>query len=420
MKIATTKAAVILGATLMIGSAQAQTTLIDNTTRNGSFEVFTGTGSPNALTPDVTDWTSWFSSDQGSYEGTPSHGLRSFFLDVGSGAINMTGHTIAVGDVITWGSKHTNTPNTKTGLVFDNGSSISWVSKPGSDATSTAVESVSGSYTVLVTDTDIIGSELGFGIENFGAWGTTDEVTLMVGSTTLIDNTTRNGSFEVYTGTESPNAILHPDVTDWTRWLGADAQGSCACYPTDGSRSFFLDAGSGAINMTGHTIAVGDLITWGSEHTYAPSTKTGLVFDNGSAISWFAKTGSDATSTAVESVSGSYTVLVTDTDIIGSELGFGIECSGQWGNTDEVFLSVTPVSTLPVPAITDIEVDAQTGEVTLTARVKPNTVHAFERSGDLTGWIEITDDVTTTTGEVELRYIPAAGVGRECYRLREF
>jgi hypothetical protein len=260
MKIATTKAAVILGATLMIGSAQAQTTLIDNTTRNGSFEVFTGTGSPNALTPDVTDWTSWFSSDQGSYEGTPSHGLRSFFLDVGSGAINMTGHTIAVGDVITWGSKHTNTPNTKTGLVFDNGSSISWVSKPGSDATSTAVESVSGSYTVLVTDTDII----------------------------------------------------------------------------------------------------------------------------------------------------------------GSELGFGIECSGQWGNTDEVFLSVTPVSTLPVPAITDIEVDAQTGEVTLTARVKPNTVHAFERSGDLTGWIEITDDVTTTTGEVELRYIPAAGVGRECYRLREF
>jgi len=64
-------------------------------------------------------------------------------------------------------------------------------------------------------------------------------------------------------------------------------------------------------------------------------------------------------------------------------------------------------------------VDPETGELAFSAEIRPNTDYKFQRSRDLTAWIEINDDTSSPTGSVELMFTPAAGVGREFYRLTE-
>jgi hypothetical protein len=63
--------------------------------------------------------------------------------------------------------------------------------------------------------------------------------------------------------------------------------------------------------------------------------------------------------------------------------------------------------------------DPETGELALSAEIKPNTDYFFERSSALGAWTEISDDISTPTGEVDLMYTPRVGVLREFYRLRE-
>lgn len=76
-------------------------------------------------------------------------------------------------------------------------------------------------------------------------------------------------------------------------------------------------------------------------------------------------------------------------------------------------------SALPVPAITDLEVNSQTGEVTISARVKPNTGYFLYSSPDLENWLNISDDIFSATDSATFTYIPAGDSEKLFFYLEE-
>lgn len=69
--------------------------------------------------------------------------------------------------------------------------------------------------------------------------------------------------------------------------------------------------------------------------------------------------------------------------------------------------------------ITSIQSDQETGELTLTANVAPNTSYFLESSSDLQTWVEAEDGISSDTNTATFTFTPAPGTERQFYRLSE-
>ncbi len=178
----------------------------------------------------------------------------------------------------------------------------------------------------------------------------------------LIDPTTRNGSFELIGGIFKATKAKHwdtspqGDVDNWTHWSGPsnDSGTETALNHTDGLRIGFLQQGNRVHNLTGHTIAVGDLIEFSWDHVNTNvSHKGGLVFEDSGTVLFFspgAATIIVPLTSNSQKYSGSYTVLAEDTSLIGKQLGFGLQAIRAYPQIDNVRLQVT--TSVPEPSST--------------------------------------------------------------------
>ncbi len=180
----------------------------------------------------------------------------------------------------------------------------------------------------------------------------------------LIDATTRNGSFELTGGVFKTTKAAHwdtsaqGDVDNWTHWTGSsnDSGTEVTQTATDGNRIAFLQQGNRVHNLTGHTIAVGDLIEFSWDHVNTNvSHKGGLVFEDSGTVLFFspgAATINVPGTSNSQKHSGSYTVLAEDTALIGKQLGFGLQANQAYPQVDDVRLQVTTSSSVPEPSST--------------------------------------------------------------------
>jgi hypothetical protein len=168
----------------------------------------------------------------------------------------------------------------------------------------------------------------------------------------LIDSDTRNGSFELLGGAtgnttdKATNWDTDPDgdVDNWTYWAGASSDSGTDYNSGFGERIAFLQETNQVYNLTGHTIAVGDVIDY-SWFLFSNDREIqgGLVYYDGETVSFFSQTDATETSSTAGTISGSYTVTAADTDLIGNELGFGFLANGSYPGVDDVTLQVTAI-----------------------------------------------------------------------------
>lgn len=179
----------------------------------------------------------------------------------------------------------------------------------------------------------------------------------------LIDNTTRNGSFE--SGPSAKTMFTSGAIPDWTNWTEVDAEdddtgtdlaGSGAYTGLDGTRIAWLQPGAAILNMTAHVIQAGDVIDYSVWNVLAGRTgdaEISLVWDNAGTRT--AIPGTEVVFGETSQGVGQFTVQAGDA-WIGSILGVGIvNLSGNnYPELDQVALSVDSIIIKPSDPVMDL------------------------------------------------------------------
>jgi len=141
-------------------------------------------------------------------------------------------------------------------------------------------------------------------------------------TTTLIDSTTRNGSFEADGRAEKPKGPLTA-ATDWDVWTarGKDGGWIDSDHPTDGASSASLDEGVAVYNLTAHTIHVGDRIIWSYDKIRYGDRRLSscLVYDDNGTVTMIDAT--EITQDRPDTYGNAYTV--PPGGWVGKKLGIG-------------------------------------------------------------------------------------------------
>lgn len=169
---------------------------------------------------------------------------------------------------------------------------------------------------------------------------------------TLIDSTTRNGSFETpASGKVSFSAKTVPFWSNWTIMDTADDDTGVESVPKDdpnrlnvhGSRVAFIQAGGAIVNMTDHIISVGDVIHYSvynvrSHGGWTAPAKLSLVWDRAGVMTQL--NGTEISVAVHTKGTGQYTVKAGDA-CVGHQLGIGISNTMPgWPEVDQVKLSI--------------------------------------------------------------------------------
>ena len=173
----------------------------------------------------------------------------------------------------------------------------------------------------------------------------------VLASTTLIDATTNNGSFELADGIVNTTKIKEwdttPDVDNWTEWTGVSgAMGDSGVEMTgnasDGDMVSFLQPNNATYNLTSHVAQVGDVFLFSWDHVLRNSLHTvGLVWDDGGTITSIAAS-EISSDTAGTSNSNSFTVQAGD-PWIGSTIGLGlVNNNSNYPEVDNFVLTLIP------------------------------------------------------------------------------
>ena len=169
---------------LLTGSASAATILIDDTTRNGSFED-PNSGTVNFITGTITDWSNWSEIDTADNDtGTYTNGERVAYIQPGGAIRNITGHIIAVGDVINYGfTDHQGSRGDATmELVYDLGAGGGVVAITGTGLVGDGNvndQVYTNSFTVQAGEA-WVGGLLGVGLSTSESYPEVDHITLSV------------------------------------------------------------------------------------------------------------------------------------------------------------------------------------------------------------------------------------------------
>lgn len=206
------------------------------------------------------------------------------------------------------------------------------------------------------------------------AWDSLSNAATNPPSVTLIDATTRNGSFELLgapPGAVSAAKATHwdtdpdGDVTYWTLFPGVTAFNDSgteinAGLATHGTKLAFLQNGNAAYNLTSHVIQAGDVFTFLWDARNAAAHNVSLVYDNGGILTALG-TAVASTSTGLDKT-GTYTVLAGD-PCIGKTVGIKLASTGFFPNLDNVRLTVAPS---PTPLVDPVVLNLAAGTHTVT------------------------------------------------------
>lgn len=165
-------------------------------------------------------------------------------------------------------------------------------------------------------------------------------------TTTLIGGSTNNGDFES-PDVASPTNFTTNTITNWSNWSEIDtADNDTGVYDSPGNtQTAYIQPGGAIVNMTSHTIALGDTFDYGFDDVIGGrgDATMQLVWNNGGTLQ--AITGTDLVgnlNTNNTTYSDSYTVQAGDA-WIGSTVGVGLLTSASYPEVDNITLSVTAV-----------------------------------------------------------------------------
>ena len=196
---------------------------------------------------------------------------------------------------------------------------------------------------------------------------TSGSAQLNVGSY-LINPTTRNGSFETFTGA---NTFASGTVTNWAEWATGVANGGTTANenghtPSQGAREGYLPYNEAIYNLTAQTIQAGDIYTYSWDYLVGfggggVNLKAELGYWNGSSFVEITNALTQAAGTAQQlGISTNWTVPPGDPSI-GYPIGVGIiNPNANYPALDNVVLTfVRAVNTLtittnPVAAIVNL------------------------------------------------------------------
>lgn len=169
----------------------------------------------------------------------------------------------------------------------------------------------------------------------------------------LIDNTLRNGDFEMRNG--APNAIKTTawdmpapnDIDNWTEWTGVSTVADNTGVEGGGShgamRGFFR-SGNAAYNMTPSVAAEGSVYscTWKQVNAAGSTLSVQLVYDDGGVITAIpASLAITNTGTAAVPGIGHLVFRIpAGSPAIGKTIGIGVSSLGNWIGVDEFVLSI--------------------------------------------------------------------------------
>ena len=218
---------------------------------------------------------------------------------------------------------------------------------------------------------DTNAGQIGAGI--FG-WDPLSNAATTPPSVTLIDATTRNGSFELLgaaPGAVSAAKATHwdtdpdGDVTYWTLFPGVTAFNDSgteinAGLATHGTKLAFLQNGNAAYNLTSHVIQAGDVFTFLWDARNGAAHNVSLVYDNGGILTAMG-TAVSSTSTGLNKT-GTFTVLGGD-PCIGKTVGIKLASTGFFPNLDNFRLTVAPS---PTPLVDPVVLNLAAGTHTVT------------------------------------------------------
>ncbi|MEO5915380.1 MAG: hypothetical protein ABIS50_14195 [Luteolibacter sp.] len=171
----------------------------------------------------------------------------------------------------------------------------------------------------------------------------------------LIDNNTRNGSFEllgpipgVLNAAKATSWTGDPDgdVTYWTEWAGESTvtgdTGSEAQAPvTNGIKRGYVQGNNAVYNLSGRTAQAGDVFAVSFDHITAGSIRAGLVYNDVGVITRL--TAAEVTSLVVENGKGIIYTIPAGSPAIGKAIGVGFKSLGGWQSIDSVKLTVSAV-----------------------------------------------------------------------------
>lgn len=170
----------------------------------------------------------------------------------------------------------------------------------------------------------------------------------------LIDNNTRNGSFELLGAAPgAPNAAKAThwdtdpdgDVTYWTLWpveaTASDDSGTETGGATNGTKKGYLQGGNAVYNLTTHLVQPGDVFNLSYDHvpsSGAVGLRGGLVYDNAGTITRI--TEAELTSTVVGNGKRIIYTVPLGSPAIGKAIGVGFKSTGAFNGVDSVKLTI--------------------------------------------------------------------------------
>ena len=223
----------------------------------------------------------------------------------------------------------------------------------------------------------------------------------------LIDNTTRNGSFENETG---KFRFIDGDVSFWTNWTevatasddtgSEDANLANTYVGLDGARMAYLQPGGAILNMTDYVIKEGDVIDYRfwNARVHDKAATIALVYDDAGTNVTIPGTDVEA-ATGGTLAAGQITVQAGDA-WIGKTIGVGISTSSSWPEIDQVYLGVT---SKPADPVTDLVITGPVSggtQVILTWTGEDGGSYAVQTNSNLivADWQDLQTGISGTGG----------------------